>query len=80
MKKWFKSLSRQEKIMALLILLLLVGVILRWDNVREKAGIWFRADKIMEQRADTLPSATLKTPMQDAHQDSVQTDGRENKK
>lgn len=80
MKKWFKSLSRQEKIMALLILLLLVGVILRWDNVREKAGIWFRADKIMEQRTDTLPSVATKPAMQNAQHDSAQTVGTEDKK
>lgn len=73
MKKWLKSLSRQEKIMALLIVLLLIGVALRWDNVRKKALIWFRADKIMEQRADTLPSDSLKTPLQDVPADSMQT-------
>lgn len=36
MVKWFKSLSRQEKVMLLLILVLLIGVILRWDNVKRK--------------------------------------------
>lgn len=50
MIKWFKSLTKQGKIMALLIVVLLVGVILRWDNVRDKALIWFRVDDIMEQR------------------------------
>lgn len=50
MIKWFKSLTKQGKIMALLIVVLLVGVILRWNNVRDKALIWFRVDDIMEQR------------------------------
>lgn len=36
--------------MALLIVVLLAGVILRWDNVRDKALLWFRVDDIMEQR------------------------------
>ena len=47
MVKWFKSLSRQEKVMLLLILVLLIGVILRWDNVKRKALIWFRADELV---------------------------------
>ena len=38
MVKWFKSLSRQEKVMLLLILVLLIGVILRWDNVKRSSG------------------------------------------
>lgn len=50
MVKWFKSLTKQGKIMALLIVVLLAGVILRWDNVRDKALLWFRVDDIMEQR------------------------------
>ena len=58
MKKWFHSLTRQGKMMLLLIVLLLIGVILRWDNIRQKAGIWFRYDDIMEQRADSLRQAT----------------------
>ncbi len=57
MKKWFRSLTRQGKIMLLLIVLLLIGVILRWDNIRSKAGIWFRYDDIMEQRNDSLRNA-----------------------
>ena len=51
MVKWFKSLSRQEKVMLLLILVLLIGVILRWDNVKRKALIWFRADELVERQA-----------------------------
>lgn len=58
MKKWFHSLTRQGKMMLLLIVLLLIGVILRWDNIRQKAGVWFRYDDIMEQRADSLRQAT----------------------
>ena len=50
MVKWFKSLSRQEKVMLLLILVLLIGVILRWDNVKRKALIWFRADELVERQ------------------------------
>lgn len=57
MKKWFHSLTRQGKMMLLLIVLLLIGVILRWDNIRQKAGVWFRYDDIMEQRADSLRQA-----------------------
>ena len=53
MVKWFKSLSRQEKVMLLLILVLLIGVILRWDNVKRKALIWFRADELVERQADS---------------------------
>ena len=45
-------LTRQGKMMLLLIVLLLIGVILRRDNIRQKAGIWFRYDDIMEQRAE----------------------------
>ncbi len=62
MVKWFKSLSRQEKVMVLLILVLLAGVILRWDHVKRKALVWFRADELMEQRTDTatLRSAVLR--------------------
>ena len=48
-----KAMSRQEKMMLLLIVLLLAGVILRWDNIRQKAGIWFRADELLEQRDRT---------------------------
>lgn len=45
-----KAMSRQEKLMLVLIILLLIGVLLRWENVKEKAGIWFRADELLEQR------------------------------
>ena len=62
MKKWFHSLTRQGKMMLLLIVLLLIGIILRWDNIRQKAGIWFRYDDIMEQRADSLRQATGPAP------------------
>lgn len=62
MKKWFQSLTRQGKMMFLLILLLLVGVVLRWDNIRSKAGIWFRYDDIMEQRNDSLRKAAEPLP------------------
>lgn len=62
MKKWFQSLTRQGKMMFLLILLLLVGVILRWDNIRSKADIWFRYDDIMEQRNDSLRKAAEPLP------------------
>ena len=48
-----KTMSRQEKMMLLLIIVLLIGVILRWDNIKEKAGIWFRADELLEQRNQT---------------------------
>lgn len=51
MIKWFKSLSRQEKFMALLIVLLVIGVILRWDTIRKRALVWFKYDDIMEERA-----------------------------
>ncbi|HIW97026.1 MAG TPA: hypothetical protein H9866_00855 [Candidatus Tidjanibacter gallistercoris] len=57
MVKWFKSLSRQEKMMAVLIVLLLVGVILRWDNVKRKALVWFRADELVEQQKAASPAA-----------------------
>lgn len=60
MVKWFKSLSRQEKVMLLLILVLLIGVILRWDNVKRKALIWFRADELVERQTDT--AAVRQTP------------------
>lgn len=62
MKKWFNALTRQGKMMFLLILLLLVGVVLRWDNIRSKAGIWFRYDDIMEQRNDSLRKAAEPLP------------------
>ena len=42
--------------------LLLIGIILRWDNIRQKAGIWFRYDDIMEQRADSLRQSTGPAP------------------
>lgn len=48
--------------MALLIVLLLVGVILRWDNIKQKAGIWFRADEIMEERRSSMPDSTAVQP------------------
>ena len=60
MVKWFKSLSRQEKVMLLLILVLLIGVILRWDSVKRKAIIWFRADELVERQADS--AAVRQTP------------------
>ncbi len=47
---WWKSLSRREKTMAVLIVVLIAGVALRWDNVRKKAPLWFRADEIMEEK------------------------------
>lgn len=43
--------------MAALIVVLLAGVALRWDNVREKATLWFRADEIMEERMRAMPPA-----------------------
>lgn len=62
MIKWFRSLNRQGKIMAVVIVVLLIGVIIRWQNVRDKAGIWFRLDEIVEERRDTIPATdTLKT-------------------
>ncbi len=62
MIKWFRSLNRQGKIMAVVIVVLLIGVIIRWQNIRDKAGIWFRLDEIVEERRDTLPATdTLKT-------------------
>ena len=48
-----KAMSRQEKLMLMLIILLLIGVLLRWESVKEKAGIWFRADELLEQRNTT---------------------------
>lgn len=54
MVKWFKSLTKQGKIMALLIVVLLAGVILRWDNIRDKALLWFRVDDIIEQPSDSV--------------------------
>lgn len=40
--------------MALLIVVLLAGVILRWDNIRDKALLWFRVDDIIEQPSDSV--------------------------
>ena len=59
MVKWFKSLTKQGKIMALLIVVLLAGVILRWDNIRDKALLWFRVDDIIEQRKAEQPSDSV---------------------
>lgn len=38
MIKWFKSLSRQEKTMAVIIVILVVLIIVRWDFVKKEAG------------------------------------------
>lgn len=66
MVKWFKSLTKQGKIMALLIVVLLAGVILRWDNVRDKALLWFRVDDIIEQRKAEQPSDSVAVKALDA--------------
>lgn len=56
--KWLKERSRQEKWMLALIVVLLVGVIVRWGFIREEAGKAFqdRIDhfKAPQQRVDTL--------------------------
>ena len=36
--KWFKSLSRREKIMLLLIIMLLIGIALRWGYISRRAS------------------------------------------
>lgn len=66
MVKWFKSLTKQGKIMALLIVVLLAGVILRWDNIRDKALLWFRVDDIIEQRKAEQPSDSVAVKALDA--------------
>lgn len=66
MVRWFKSLTKQGKIMALLIVVLLAGVILRWDNVRDKALLWFRVDDIIEQRKAEQPSDSVAVKALDA--------------
>lgn len=52
--------------MALLIVVLLAGVILRWDNVRDKALLWFRVDDIIEQRKAEQPSDSVAVKALDA--------------
>lgn len=66
MVRWFKSLTKQGKIMVLLIVVLLAGVILRWDNVRDKALLWFRVDDIIEQRQAEQPSDSVAVKVPDA--------------
>lgn len=66
MVKWFKSLTKQGKIMALLVVVLLAGVILRWDNIRDKALLWFRVDDIIEQRKAEQPSDSVAVKALDA--------------
>lgn len=63
MIKWFKALSKQEKLMATLIVVLLIGIILRWENVRDKALVWFKLEEIVEERADSLPQDSLVKPL-----------------
>lgn len=50
--------------MTFLIIVLLIGIILRWDNIRKKALIWFRYDDIMEERAvqDSLKALRQELP------------------
>jgi hypothetical protein len=59
MKKWLKARSRQEKWMIVLILVLLIGVIVRWGYIRSEAGEAFkqRIDhfKVPHAQVDTLP-------------------------
>jgi hypothetical protein len=42
MIKWWKARSRQEKWMIAIIVMLLVGVILRWGYVKSEAGEAFK--------------------------------------
>lgn len=77
---WWKSLSRREKTMAVLIVVLLAGIALRWDNVREKATLWFRADEIMEEKmratappAEPAGNFDSDTPAPDGNLDSDTT-------
>ncbi len=48
MKKMWKNLSGQEKGMVLIIIMLLIGVMLRWGFIKKEAGEsvrgMFRAD------------------------------------
>lgn len=74
MIKWFKSLPKQEKLMLLLIVVLFIGIILRWDTIRKRALIWFKYDDIMEERAakDSLDELRRKLP--DTTTEAIETE------
>jgi hypothetical protein len=42
MIKWWKARSRQEKWMIAIIVMLLIGVVVRWGYVKREAGEAFR--------------------------------------
>jgi len=56
MKKWWKARSRPEKWMIVIIVMLIIGIILRWEFVSKEAGDAFKSrfekDRT-EQQVDT---------------------------
>lgn len=49
MIKWFKGLSLSEKVMIGLIVMLLVGIISRWQVIKEEGGEAIRNRLQMDQ-------------------------------
>lgn len=65
-QKGWKSFSRQEKVMVISIVILLILVIFRWDYIRTEAGSAFRSriETIQGKGMDTMgmPAMRMLTP------------------
>ena len=65
-KKGWKSYSRQEKVMVVSIVILVILVIVRWEYVRTEAGSAFRSriETIQGKGMDTLGLPAMRMPAQ----------------
>lgn len=68
-QKGWKSFSRQEKVMVISIMILLVLVVLRWDYIRTEAGGAFRSriETIQGKGMDTMGVPAMRMPTPDTH-------------
>ncbi len=56
MIKWFKKRSTQEKWMLALIVMLLIGIVVRWAWIKKEAGEAFRERfTAPTEQTDSLP-------------------------
>lgn len=50
MIKWFKNLKTPEKVMVGLIIMLLIGVVLRWQYIKSEGGESIKNRFVIENR------------------------------
>lgn len=56
MKKWWKARSRQEKWMMVIIVMLITGIILRWQYISSEVGKIFKnPDKEQVESVTDVP-------------------------